>query len=261
MSTSSYSSLVISSNCNDQTVLSNLNTCDVINALPKNSNNQNESLVTVARENSSKIILNEIPLSTDDLNLFNIHDYAIFVQQNILPQWWLVKIQQRPVKSSHNSNKLWAKVRAVTYLTRLVHRTGSWYSDDQTEVSPTDDTSLSDIDEKNNLPTIELNDLNDYKRKTDMAIPLRRSFSSIDYTKNPGTSSPTLSRSRSTTLINSPETLLDSPSTDLPPSPPLPLLTPPPSPSSPPSTTTTAPSTSIHTPSSRVYRFLHCTLL
>jgi len=249
VSTYPCSSLAVASNCDDQTALSNLSTCDdLINSLPKNSDNQNESLVTVARENSSNIILNETPLLTNDFNLFNIHDYAIFVQSNILQPTWLSQFQPRPVKSPHNSNKLWAKVRAVTYLTRLVHRPGSWYSDDQTEISPADDDrSLPDTDEGNNLPTIEFDYSNEHSRRNDLAIPLRRSFSSINYRKNIEIPSPTLPRSRSTTLINTPENLLDSPLSDLP---------------SPSSTTTTTPTpTSTSQTSSRVYRFLHCILL
>ncbi|CAF4799445.1 unnamed protein product, partial [Rotaria magnacalcarata] len=80
----------------------------------------------------------------------------MFVQPALLPQWWFNKLQQRSIKTINNSSsRLWAKVRAVTYMTSLGHRTGSWYSDDQTEKSPIDDISLSDDnDDKNNKANI-----------------------------------------------------------------------------------------------------------
>jgi len=244
------SSSSFTSNCEDRVATSNINSCDTCNSTSSNNNNnsQTESLVTVMRENDRNIILNEIQLSTNDINLFNIHDYAIFVQQTLLPQWWFIKLRLQPIKTtntSNNSSKLWAKVRAVTYMTTLGHRTGSWYSDDETEKSQIDALSLSDNDEKPNPKNIELTDLEDYNKKSDLGMPLRRSFSSIDYVKHNEIYSPTLSRSRSTTLINSSDHLTDSPPIDLSlPSPSLPPPPPPP-PQSP----------------SRVYRFLHCIIL
>ncbi len=236
----SSSSSSFLSNCEDRVATSNINPCDTSN---NNNNNQTESPVTVMRENDRNIILNEIQLSTNDINLFNIHDYAIFVQQTLLPQWWFIKLRLQPIKTtntSNNSSKLWAKVRAVAYMTTLGHRTGSWYSDDQTEKSQIDSLSLSDNDENPNPKNIELTDLEDYNKKSDLGMPLRRSFSSIDYVKRNEIYSTTLSRSRSTTLINSSDHLTDSPHIDLSlPSPPSP---PPQSPS-------------------RVYRFLHCIIL
>ena len=103
--------------------------------------------------NIEDLILNEIKLSSDNLDLFNIHDYAIFVQPDLIPEWWFNKLRPRPIKSTHNSSKLWAKVRAITYLTARYHRQGSWYSDDPTEKSPIDDVSLSDNDEQVNEKT------------------------------------------------------------------------------------------------------------
>lgn len=201
------------------------------------------------RENESKLILNEIALSSNDINLYNIHDYAIFVQSNLLPQWWFIKLRQRPIKvinTLNNSSKLWAKVRAVTYMTTLGHRTGSWYSDDQTENSPMEDTSsLSDSDENIDVSKIEFHDVDTHMQKTELAVPLRRSFSSVDYTRHMETHSPTLSRSRSTTVMNSSDHLSDPSSIDLPVPPPTPATPPEPLPQS----------------SFRVYRFLHCIVL
>jgi hypothetical protein len=210
------------------------------------------------RENESNLILNEIPLSSNDINLYNIHDYAIFIQSNVLPQWWFTKLQQRPIKvinTLNSSSKLWAKVRAVAYMTTLGHRTGSWYSDDQTENSPMEDTSsssssLSDSNEKIDRSKIEFHDVDTHMKKSELAIPLRRSFSSVDYTKHMETHSPALSRSRSTTVMNSSDHLSDSLPIDLPlppppPPPPTPAISPQPLPQS----------------SFRVYRFLHCIVL
>jgi hypothetical protein len=234
---SSSSSSSFSSDWEDRVATSNL--CDTFNT---------NQPVTVMRDNEPNLILNEIPLSSNDINLFNIHDYAIFIQPNLLPQWWFIKLRQRPIKiinTINNSSKLWAKVRAVTYMTTLGHRTGSWYSDDQTEISVLDDTS-SLSDDGNEKINMELNDLEDYNKNSNLALPLRRSFSSIDCIKHTEIYTPTLSRSRSATVINSFDHLLDSPPIEL--SPPPPLLLPSPSPTLPQSP-------------SRVYRFLHCILL
>jgi hypothetical protein len=243
-------SLTFLSHCEDPIASSNLNLCDTYDN--HHNNNQTKSPVTVMRENESNLILNEIPLATNDINPFNIHDYAIFVQPNLLPQWWFIKLRQRPIKiinTLHNSSKLWAKVRAVAYMTTLGHRTGSWYSDDQTENSQMDDTSsLSDSGEKLDLSKIEFHDIDIYNKKSDLAVPLRRSFSSIDYTKHMERYLPVLSRSRSTTIMNLSDHLSDSSPINLLPPPPPPLpLTPPPSP--------------VPQSSSRVYRFLHCIVL
>jgi hypothetical protein len=239
-----FSSSSFSSNCEGWVATSNINEGDTFNSAT--NKNQTKSPVTVMRENNPHLILNEIQLSTNDMNSFNIHDYAIFVQPTLIPEWWFVKLRQRPIKTtntSNNSSILWAKVRAVTYMTTLGHRTGSWYSDDQTEISQLDDTSsLSDNDEKTNLKTLELNDLEDYNKKSNLSMPLRRSFSASDYVKHNEIYSSTLSRSRSTTLMNSSGHLVDSPRIELSP-PPTPTLSP--LPQSP----------------SRVYRFLHCIIL
>ncbi|CAF4136726.1 unnamed protein product [Rotaria sp. Silwood2] len=212
------------------------------------TNSQAKSPVTVTRKidanMASDFILNEVKLPSNGINLNNIHDYAMFVQPKLLPQWWFAKLRQRPLKPITNSSILWAKVRAVTYMTSLLHRTGSWYSDDQTEKSPIDDiSSSSDIDDKNNRINIELNDLQDYK-KNDLDVPLRRSFSSIAYVTHNEIPSTTLTRSRSTTLINSSNYLLDSPPTELspPPPPPPPSPPPPPPPSPPPLPSSPSPS-------------------
>ncbi|CAF0952281.1 unnamed protein product [Adineta steineri] len=249
------------------------------NATTKNNNiDQTKSLVTVMRELDmnlrSCIILNETPLSSDDINLFNVHDYAIFTQPTVLPECWFAKLQQRPIKSVHvtnnSSSALWTKVRAITYMTTLAHRTGSWYSDDRTEHSPVDDeASLSDNDETFNRPNLEFNDVESC-RKPDLAIPLRRSFSSIDYVKHIETYTPGMCRSRSTTLISSSDQPSDSSPIELsPPTTPssitiLSSSSPPPSipiPSSSPSLPPSLPPSSRSLPQSpsRVYRFLHCT--
>lgn len=252
----SSSSTSFSSNCEDRVATPNINLCEISDATfnHTNNNDQRKSPVTVMRESEGNFILNEIPLPTNDINLFNIHDYAFFVQPTLLPQWWAMKLRQRPLKAMHtlsNSSKLWAKVRAVTYMTTLGHRTGSWYSDDRTEQSP-DQTSPSssssslDNEEKLNIKTVELNDMENYQTKPDLAIPLRRSFSSIDCVKHDEIQSQSsrLSRSRSTTLINSSDHLTESSPIQLSSSSSLP--SPPPSQSPPPS---------------RVYRFLHCIIL
>jgi hypothetical protein len=237
------SSSYLSSNCDDRVATSNLYPCETLTNTTTNNNNPTKSPVTVIRK--IDLILNEIQLLSDDINLFNIHDYAIFIQPALLPQWWFNKLRQRCVKSIHSSSVLWAKVRAVTYMTTLGHRTGSWYSDDQTEISPFDDNTslLSENEEKNNEKNIQFSDIQDY-RSTDLAVPLRRSYSSIDYVKRNAVYTPTLSRSHSTTLINTSDHISDSPpielSPPLPPPPPLQLV-----PQSP----------------SRVYRFLHCIIL
>jgi hypothetical protein len=217
---------------------------------PTNTNNinQTKSPVTVMSKIHSDLtndlILNEIQLSSDDINLFNIHDYAIFIQPAVLPQWWFSKLRQRPMKTTnlaHSSSMLWAKVRAITYMTTLGHRTGSWYSDDQTEKSPFDDSSssLSDNDDKPNLTNFEVDDSQAYL-KNDLAVPLRRSFSSCAYVKHESYPSG-LARSRSTTLINSSDHLSDSSPVEL---------------SSPPASSLSLPKSP-----SRVYRFLHCIIL
>ena len=204
------------------------------------------------REDESNMILNEIPLSSDDIEQFNVHDYALFIQENLLPQWWFDKLRQRSMKNNnslHNSTKLWAKVRAVTYMTTLAHRTGSWYSDDQTEISPTDEasSSASEIDEGDNLQKIEFYDVDTSYVQPEPMVPLRRSYSSIDSIKYKEKYSPGLPRSHSTTLLNSSDLL-----TEIVPSN-LPILTPPLPPSPRPSPVQPSPS--------RVYRFLHCILL
>ena len=230
------SSSPFSANCEDRVATTN-----------NNNINQSTSPISVVSKNDSNLttdlILNEIPLSSDDINLFNVHDYAIFIQPSVLPQWWFNELRQRPVKTTnitHNSNVLWAKVRAVTYMTTLAHRTGSWYSDDQTEKSPFDDdtSSISDTDENPNLRNFEFYNSQAYI-KSDLAVPLRRSFSSSDYVKHMEVYPSGLSRSRSTTLINSSDQLSDISPVELPP------------PSSP----------SLPQSSSRVYRFLHCIIL
>jgi hypothetical protein len=217
------SSSYISSNCEGGVATSNIYPCEILTT-NNNNNNPTKSPVTVTRK--TDLILNEIPILSDDINLFNIHDYAIFIQPRLVPQWWFSKLRQRSVKTIHSSSILWAKVRAVTYMTTLAHRTGSWYSDDQTEKSPfDDDTSLL------SETKFQLNDLEDYNKKTDLVIPLRRSFSSIDYVKRNAVYAPTLSRSHSTTVINTSDHISDSPPIELSP------------------------------PPSRVYRFLHCIIL
>ncbi|CAF1439723.1 unnamed protein product [Rotaria sordida] len=216
-------------------LITNIDSCETFITTTNNNNNNNntndqeKSSVTVTRKNDANItsdfILNEVKLSSNDINLYNIHDYAVFIQPTLLPQWWFAKLRQRPMKTITNSSKLWAKVRAVAYMTSLGHRTGSWYSDDQTEKSPIDDVSLSsDTDDKNNNTNIELNDLQDYN-KPDIVIPLRRAFSSNAYVEHDEMYSTTLTRSRSTTLLNSSNHLSDSPSIELPP--PLPPSPPP----------------------------------
>ena len=254
----SSSSTTYFSHCEDRVASSNLNLCDTSNN--NNNNNPTKSPVTVIRENESNLILNEIPLSSNDIILYNVHDYAIFIQSNLLPQWWFIKIRERPpvknINTFNNSSKLWAKVRAVTYMTTLGHRTGSWYSDDQTEYSPMDDdnaSSLSDSDEKADLSKIEFHDVNTYIPKSELAVPLRRSFSSVDYTKRASTHSPALSRSRSATVINSSDRLSDPSPIDLSTS-----LSPPPPPPPPSPATSSQP---LSQSSFRVYRFLHCIIL
>lgn len=202
------------------------------------------------REIGSNLILNEISLCSDDIEHFNVHDYAIFVQENLLPQWWFDTLRQRPIKLNntlHNSAKLWAKVRAVTYLTTLAHRTGSWYSDDQTEKSPNDEaSSLSESEEQIDPPKIEFYDVDSHYITSEPTVPLRRSYSSIDnrkYYENPSLG---LSRSRSAALIHSLDHITDISPSNLPtPKPPTPPPSPPP----------------VRPSSSRVYRFLHCILL
>jgi hypothetical protein len=225
------SSLPFSLNCEGRVATTNTNNI-----------NQTKSPVTVMSKIHSDLtndlILNEIQLSSDDINLFNIHDYAIFIQPAVVPQWWFSKLRQRPMKTTnlaHSSSMLWAKVRAITYMTTLGHRTGSWYSDDQTEISPFDDSSsLSDNDDK----PFQLDDSQVYL-KNDLAVPLRRSFSSCDYVKHE-TYPSGLARSCSTTVINSSDHLSDSSPVE---------LSPPPS------------SLSLPKSPSRVYRFLHCIIL
>lgn len=233
-----------SSNCKGRVAPTNLNPSD-----PSNHNNRTKSSVTVTREIESKLIVNEIPLCSDEIEHFNVHDYAFFVQENLLLQWWFNTLRQRPMKLNntlHSSTKLWAKVRAVTYLTTLAHRTGSWYSDDRTERSPNDESSsLSESEEQIDPPKIEFYDVNSPYITSEPTVPLRRSYSSIDNSKYHEQPSLRLPRSLSTVLIHSPDHTMDiSPS-----NPPIPKPSPPPTP--PP----------IRPSSSRVYRFLHCILL
>ena len=230
------SSSYFSSNCEDGIATSNIYPCEILTTNNNKNNNPTKSPVTVTRK--TDLILNEITLLSDDINLFNIHDYAIFIQPRLVPQWWFSKLRQRSVKTIHNSSILWAKVRAVTYMTTLAHRTGSWYSDDQTEKSPFDDDDETSLLSENKF---QLNDVQDYNQKADLVIPLRRSFSSIDYVKRNAVFTPTLSRSHSTTVINTSDHISDSPPVELSP-PPLP----------PPQ---------LPQPPSRVYRFLHCIIL
>ncbi|CAF3535670.1 unnamed protein product [Rotaria socialis] len=248
--------------CETAAITSNHNNDNNNNNNNNNNNHNNDTSnqaklhVTAVRKRdlntASDLILNGVQLLSNDIDFYNIHDYAMFVQPALLPQWWFNKLQQRSIKTINNSSKLWAKVRAVTYMTSLGHRTGSWYSDDQTEKSPIDDISLSDDnDDKNNKTNIQLNDLHDY-HKTDIVIPLRRSFSSNAYVQHNEMYSTTLARSCSTTLINSSDHLSDS-------SPIESSSAPPPSLSSLPSPPTLPSSTSPSRSSSRVYRFLHCT--
>ncbi|UJR28749.1 hypothetical protein I4U23_009976 [Adineta vaga] len=239
------SSLPFSTNTENQILSTNLTDYPI---------NQTKSLVTVMRDKKTDLILNEMQLPSDDMNHFNVHDYALFIQPTVLPESWFEKLQQQPSKSPtsmNNSSKLWTKVRAITYMTTLAHRTGSWYSDDRTEVSPMEEQlSLSDYDENLNATSFQLNDIQtDFK--TDLAVPLRRSYSSIAYVNHPDRYNPVISRSRSTTLISTPEQsptdspLIESTSKFSIPVPPVPPPPPQPSLSSP----------------SRVYRFLHCIIL
>lgn len=203
-------------------------------------------------ENStSDLLLNDVLQLSTDPQHFNVHDNALFIQPTLLPQWWFEQLRQRdvkPVQPVNSSSGLWAKVRAVTYMTTLAHRTGSWYSDDRTETSLNANDADREAEEEEEeeidpLAHLQLSDIQ-VSEKSDLAVPLRRSYSSIDYVKHEDDYSSRLSRSRSTTLINSKELTSSSSPVDLPvPS------TPPVSPSPPPTT------------SSRVYRFLHCTIL
>lgn len=225
-----------------------------------NTVNPLKSPVTALRETDpnakTELIVNETPIPADELELFNVHDYALFVQPALVPQWWFEKLHQRASKSSTNSNttsKLWTKVRAVAFMTTLGHRTGSWYSDDRTEQSPSNDqSSVSDVDDDDEPSTRLPFDLNEIEPeiKSDLPPLLRRSFSSINYINHPENYASTLSRSRSTTLISSSDYSPDSPSIE----PKLPTF----EPSSPP-----APAAQQQqiVSSSRVYRFLHCIIL
>lgn len=243
------------SNCEERFATTNLNSCESSLILSDTDANLNpsKSPVTVMRKNTdnqtTQLILNDIILSSTDTKSFNVHDYAIFVQPVVLPQWWFNEIRQRSTKITANttsSSALWAKVRAVTYMTTLAHRTGSWYSDDQTGKSSEEkeeNSSTSDVDEKDPLANVEL-DQTKTCDETDLPIPLRRSFSSIGYvTREENYSSP-LPRSHSTTRIDTNDLSFEPSSIVLPPSSPTPPL-----PSPQPST------------SSRVYRFLHCIIL
>ena len=237
------------SNCKDWLAPTNQKSSDDSNA------NLSKTPVTVLREKtnhhrSTDLILNENLLSSTDTSQYNIHDYALFMQGNVLPGWWSTHVKQRPLKtptSPTHSSLLWAKVRAVTYMTTLAHRTGSWYSDDRTEMSPNDDddiSSLSDNEGHDLVANLQLTDVSMTER-TDLSIPLRRSYSSIDYVKHDDDYSSPLSRSRSTTLMSTPDLPSNPSPVDFP------LSSPPPPPQK------QHPTTS----SSRVYRFLHCIIL
>ena len=207
-------------------------------------------------ENStSDLLLNDVLQLSTDPQYFNVHDNALFIQPTLLPQWWFEQLRQRdvkPVQVVNSSSGLWAKVRAVTYMTTLAHRTGSWYSDDRTEKSLNandadrdDEEAAISEEEIDPLGHLQLSDIQ-VSEKSELAVPLRRSYSSIDYVKHDDDYSSRFSRSRSTTLINTRELSSNSSPVDSPFSPAPPVS---PSPSPPPRS------------SSRVYRFLHCTIL
>lgn len=248
-----FSSSSYFSNCKDSFASTNTNFSDV-----SNNTKASRSSVTLSEENVVDLILNDIVLTSTDPNHFNVHDYGLFMQSTVLPDWWSTTIKQRPVKtpsSANHSSSLWAKVRAVTYMATLAHRAGSWYSDDRTEISPNDDqddiSSISDNEGQDKIGNIQLSDIR-LAEKVDLSIPLRRSFSSIDYVKHDDDYASRLSRSRSTTIMNTPDHPPSTPSATNETS----ILPPPPSSaSSSPSVITTTQSTS------RVYRFLHCIIL
>ncbi|CAF1160220.1 unnamed protein product [Rotaria sp. Silwood1] len=249
--------------CEELTTTSNNNNHNNHN----HTNNQAKSPFTVMRKKDANmipdLILNEVKLPSNDIDMYNIHDYAMFVQSTLVPQWWFAKLRQRPMKTVTTSSILWAKVRAVTFMTSLRHRTGSWYSDDQTEKSPIDDVSISsDTDDKNIKTNIELNDLQDYE-KPHIDMPLRRSFSSNAYVTHDELYSTKLARSNSTTLINSSNHLADSPPIELSSTPSSSPSSPPPLPPLPSSSSSSLSPKSLSLPksSSRVYRFLHCIIL
>ena len=97
--------------------------------------------------------------------------------------------------------------------------------------SPNDDrddddvSSISDSEGNDRLGNIQLTDIR-LAEKIDLSIPLRRSFSSIDYVKHDDDYASRISRSRSTTLMNTPDhpshpSPSDVAPTALPPSPPI----------------------------------------
>ena len=247
----------------DRAANANLHPCEPLIRSPATDADTNhaKSPVTVMRTDDPSstfdLILNDEQLSSVGLKQFNVHDYAIFVQPALVPQWWFIELRQRPVKTSPTAasvSMLWAKVRAVTYMTTLAHRAGSWYSDDRTERSTLEDDdeqalSISDPDERNAMPEFEPFDAYAY-RESESAMPLRRSLSSIAYVKHEAPHPSVMCRSRSTTLIDSSDHVTDPLPIEIP-SPAVPLPSPPPSLSSQPTST----------PSSRVYRFLHCNIL
>ena len=262
------SSSSFSSNCEDRVATANLNSCETsISAADNHTPNPTNSPVTVTRKeaehSTSDLILNDVLQLSTDPNHYNVHDNALFNQPTLLPQWWFAQLRHRevkPVSPGNSSSILWAKVRAVTYMTTLAHRAGSWYSDDRTEKSLGENGDDEDNDvteappsegegeEKDPLGTLDLIDIQ-LDQKSDLSVPLRRSLSSIEYVKHKDDYSSRLSRSRSTTLISSRELCMNSLPVDPPVPPASPSTAPAPAPSSPP------------TSSSRVYRFLHCIIL
>ena len=246
----------------DRAATANLHPCETLIRSPSNQTDTNhaKSPVTVPRTDDPSspfdVILNDEQLSSVTIKQFHVHDYAIFVQPALVPQWWFIELRQRPVKTSPTAasiSMLWAKVRAVTYMTTLAHRAGSWYSDDRTERSTLEDddeqaSSTSDPDERSAMPSFESFDTPAY-RESESAMPLRRSFSSIDYVKHDELYPSVMPRSRSTTLIDSSDHVTDPLPNELPP-PAVPLPSPP-----------SLPLPPTPAPTSRVYRFLHCNIL
>jgi hypothetical protein len=216
---------------------------------PNHNSHPSKSPVTVMRKqetnSTTEFIVNETVLSSTDPSQFNVHDYAIFVQPAILPHFWFTQLKQRLVKANHvssSSSVLWAKVRAVTYMTTLAHRTGSWYSDDRTEKSPDDNddiSSMSDHDEQQTTSMVNLVSSQAFD-ETDPPMGIRRSLSSIDYVKHDENYSSSISRSHSATQINTTDLPANSHSISL--------------------SSSTATSSQATT-TSRVYRFLHCIIL
>ncbi|CAF1259406.1 unnamed protein product, partial [Didymodactylos carnosus] len=121
-------------------------------------------------------------------NTYNVHDFAYFVQPYILPSWSLT-LKTKPSQKQHlsNSNVLWAKVRAITYLTGRKHRHGSWYSEDPTEITEMDVDDKMEEDEMvfphSRTSTITVTQFDSTNYKTDIPVPFRRSYSSNVFVK------------------------------------------------------------------------------